>query len=100
VQYSQAFSIKNEQIHKVFLKRRYREENWASPLVYLGETGFASSSYRTHGRAVKGKRVHGKCSAHQRPRTSLIRYLFTQQTDCTRVIRRYMQYEIFNAWLA
>ena len=92
LQYSQAFNVKNLQVRKMFLKRRCLKENRASLLTYLDETGYASSSYRTRARAVKGKRVHGKCRAHQCPRTSLIRYLVTQKTDCDRVIRRYMQY--------
>lgn len=100
LQYSQAFSVKNLQVHKMFLKRRCLKENRASSLTYLDETGFASSSYRTHARAAKGKRVHGKCSAHQRPRTNLILYLVTQSLIVTVLFDGTCNTEIFNAWLA
>lgn len=84
----------------MFLKRRCLKENRASSLTYLDETGFASSSYRTHARAAKGKRVHGKCSAHQRPRTNLIRYLVTQKLIVTVLFDGTCNTEILNAWLA
>lgn len=100
LQYSQAFSVKNLQVCKMFLKRRCLKENRASSLTYLDETGFASSSYRTHGRATKGKKVHGKCSALQRPRTSLIRYLFTKKLIAPVLFDGICNTEIFNVWLA
>ena len=84
----------------MFLKRRCLKENRASSLTYLDETGFASSSYRTHARAAKGKRVHGKCSAHQRPRTNLIRYLVTQKLIVTVLFDGTCNTEMFNVWLA
>jgi len=38
----------------------------------MDETGFAPSTYRPHGWALRGEKVYGERSGERRPRTSLI----------------------------
>ena len=44
-------------------------------LVYVDETGFAPSTFRTHARAFRGDKVYDKISGQRRPRTSIDRQL-------------------------
>jgi transposase len=48
------------------------KERGSDSLVYMDETGFESSTTRTHGYGIRGKKVHGSRSGNTRPRTSLI----------------------------
>ncbi len=41
-------------------------------MVYLDESGFERTAYRSHGWACRGQRVAGERSGQSRPRTSLI----------------------------
>lgn len=48
--------------------QRYSSAN----VVYFDESGFAAHSYRPHGWAPRGEKVHGKISGNNRKRTNLI----------------------------
>ena len=41
-------------------------------MVYFDESGFTKHSYRPHGWAKRGEKVHGKISGNNRKRTNLI----------------------------
>jgi DDE superfamily endonuclease len=41
-------------------------------VVYFDESGFMEHSYRPHGWATRGEKVHGKISGNNRKRTNLI----------------------------
>ena len=68
-------------------------------LVYIDESGFAPSTQRNYGWAIRGQKVYGERSGNRRPRTSLIAgkrgkeilasILFDGSTDA----------EWFNEWL-
>ena len=57
---------------KAFLRLRKRYARCGKRFIYLDESGFAASSHRTHGYALKGQRIYGYISAQTRPRTSLL----------------------------
>jgi transposase len=47
-------------------------EHGAQNVVYFDESGFGAHSYRPHGWARRGEKVHGKISGNNRKRTNLI----------------------------
>ncbi len=46
--------------------------NGSRNVVYFDESGFAAHSYRPHGWAKRGEKVHGKIYGNNRKRTNLI----------------------------
>jgi transposase len=71
----------------------------ARPIVYLDETGFAPGAHRTHGRAVRGAKVHGQWSAFQRPRTSLIGAYGAGKLIAPMLFEGCCNAQVFNTWL-
>jgi hypothetical protein len=67
----------------------------------MDETGFARSTYRTHGWATRGKRVFGFCDALTRPRTSLIGAYCRGQTALIAplLFEGTCNTQVFNLWL-
>jgi len=57
---------------KAYLRLRERYLWRGKTLVYVDESGFASTVTRRYGYALKGQRVTGLISGYKRPRTSLI----------------------------
>jgi transposase len=58
----------------VFLQqlRRWVQQHGSENIVYFDESGFTKYSYRPHGWAPRGEKVHGKISGNNRKRTNLI----------------------------
>jgi len=53
--------------------RAYVKKYSSKNIVYFDESGFAANSYRTHGWAVRGKKIYGDITGnHHRGRTNLI----------------------------
>jgi transposase len=48
------------------------QKHGAHNVVYFDESGFTTHSYRPHGWAKRGEKVHGKISGNNRKRTNLI----------------------------
>jgi transposase len=67
--------------------------------VYLDETGFDLTAWRTHGRALRGKRVYGQRSGNRRPRTSLIGALVKGKLTAPMVFSGTTNTILFNQWL-
>lgn len=68
-------------------------------LVYLDETGFDTTTQRSHGRAETGKRLYGKRSGNRRPRTSLIGALAQGKLIAPMVFNGTTNTDVFNQWL-
>ena len=52
--------------------RQWVQKHGSSNVVYFDESGFAAHSYRPHGWAKRGTKVHGKIHGNNRKRTNLI----------------------------
>jgi hypothetical protein len=59
LRYAQAFTPASVLQRKKYLLRHWQERLKGRPLVYLDETGFVASTYRTHGWARRGHKVYG-----------------------------------------
>jgi transposase len=67
--------------------------------VHLDETGFAPSTHRTHGWALKGKKVYGLQNGLQRPRTSLIGGYLEHKLIAPMLFSGTCNSNVFNQWL-
>jgi len=58
----------------IFLRelRQWVQKYSSKNVVYFDESGFAAHSYRPHGWAKRGVKVHGKIHGNNRKRTNLI----------------------------
>jgi transposase len=65
----------------------------------LDETGFVAHTHRSHGRALKGKKVHGLQNANQRPRTSLIGAYCNNRLLAPVLFEGTCNTQLFNTWL-
>ena len=52
--------------------REWIQKHSSQDIVYFDESGFAEHSYRPHGWARRGVKVHGKVHGNNRKRTNLI----------------------------
>jgi transposase len=52
--------------------REWVQKHGSQNVVYFDESGFAAHSYRPHGWAKRGVKVHGKISGNNRKTTNLI----------------------------
>ena len=52
--------------------RHWIQQHGSKDVVYFDESGFAEHSYRPHGWAKRGTKVHGKIHGNNRKRTNLI----------------------------
>ncbi len=52
--------------------RKWVQQHGSQNVVYFDESGFAEHSYRPHGWAKRGVKVHGKIQGNNRKRTNLI----------------------------
>ncbi len=52
--------------------REWVQNNGSKNVVYFDESGFVSESYRPHGWAKRGQKVHGRVSGNNRKKTNLI----------------------------
>lgn len=52
--------------------RQWVQKHTSRDVVYFDESGFMEHSYRPHGWAKRGEKVHGKISDNNRKRTNLI----------------------------
>jgi transposase len=52
--------------------RQWVQKHSFRDVVYFDESGFLEHSYRMHGWALRGQKVHGKISGNNRKRTNLI----------------------------
>ena len=68
-------------------------------LVYLDETGFDTSTQRSHGRMDIGKRLYGRRSGNRRPRTSLIGALVKGKLAAPLLFAGTTNTALFNQWL-
>jgi putative transposase len=84
---------------KAFLRLRERYARRGKRFIYLDESGFASSASRTHGYALKGRRVYGEISAHTRPRTSLLAARSQEKMMATWLFEGTCNADVFNQWL-
>jgi transposase len=81
------------------LKRWYRYRQEGKTFVYVDESGFAPTTERTHGWALKGQKVYGFRSGNRRPRTSLIAALVNKRLTAPLLFEGTCNTAIFNAWL-
>ncbi|HMW18651.1 MAG TPA: transposase [Accumulibacter sp.] len=65
----------------------------------MDETGFAATPLRTHAWAIKGQKVHRKCSAHQRSRTHLLGASLSNRLLAPLLCEGTCHTRRFNAWL-
>jgi transposase len=84
---------------KRYLRRHWRAKCQGRPLVYLDETGFLPTTHRTHGWALRGKKVHGRQSGQQRPRTSLIGGYCNHKLLAPMLFEGNCNTAVFNRWL-
>jgi putative transposase len=68
--------------------------------VYIDESGFAPTTERDYGWALKGEKVHGFRSGNRRPRTSLIAARIGKHFDAPMLFDGTTNSGIFNAWLS
>ena len=59
--------------------RKIVSKRGSKNIIYLDESGFARSTQRNYGWAIRGKKVCGERSGYSRPRTSLIAGAFRKQ---------------------
>lgn len=79
--------------------RQVVKDKGSRGLVYLDESGFERTSYRTHGWGPRGKKVHGECSGRKRPRTSLISAKQGKKLLAPILIEGNTDSRLFNYWL-
>lgn len=68
-------------------------------LVYIDESGFESSTHRTHGWGLIGKKLYGERSGNTRPRTSLIAGKCGKKLLSTMLFEGSTDSILFNEWL-
>ena len=65
----------------------------------MDETGFAPTTQRNHGWAVRGEKVYGLRSSQRRPRTGLIGGWLRNQLVAPMLFEGTCDTELFNTWL-
>lgn len=68
-------------------------------IVYIDETGFATSTYRRYGHSKKGTRCYGTRCAQQKPRISLIAGYLHKKLIAPLIFTGTCNQLVFNTWL-
>jgi transposase len=69
-------------------------------ILYTDETGFAPTTYRTHGWAFIGQKIYGDRPGNKRPRTSLIGGYLDNRLVAPMLFSGTCDADVFNEWLA
>jgi transposase len=88
-----------EKWRRKFLKRLYKYTQEVRDIVFIDETGFEPSAWRTHGWANKGQRVFGDIPSGKRPRTSLLGGYLNNKLIAPMLFKGTCDADLFNEWL-
>ena len=83
-----------------FLKNLYKFQQERRNIVFIDETGFEPSAWRTHGWAAVGQRIYGDRPSGKRPRTGLIGGYLNNKLIASMLFDGTCDTDLFNTWLA
>lgn len=85
----------------IFLRtlRQWIQQNGSQDVVYFDESGFAQHSYRPHGWAKRGVKVHGKIHGNNRKRTNLIMAQRGKEWLAPMLFEKSCTHHTVSAWL-
>jgi transposase len=93
------YKERDERKRRAYLRLQEHYRRRGKDFVYIDESGFAPSVTRRYAYAPTGQRAYGLCSAHRRPRTSLIAARVGKTFEAPLLFEGTCHTTVFNHWL-